>query len=77
MWSVKSSTLIRYIEIIKYARWIDELEEVIARIENNISDLEFLDEVDCSKEDISNSFNDIAKDIKELTTRMKEVKKWY
>ena len=61
-----------YIEIIKYARWIDNLEEIIARIEINIDDL---NDVFTERSKISSNLLKISYDIKELTTRMKEVKK--
>ena len=63
-----------YIEIIKYARWIDNLEEIIARLEVNIDDL---NDVFTERSKISSNLLKISYDIKELTTRMKEVKKWY
>ena len=63
-----------YIEIIKYARWIDNLEEIIARLEVNIGDL---NNIFTDRSKISSNLLKISYDIKELTTRMKEVKKWY
>ena len=61
-----------YIEIIKYGRWIDKLEEVIARIEVNIDDL---NDVFTERSSIASNLLKISYDIKELTTKMKEVKK--
>ena len=63
-----------YIEIIKYSQWIDNLEEIIARIEINIEDL---NDVFTERSKISSNLLKISYDIKELTTKMKEVKKWY
>ena len=63
-----------YIEIIKYGRWIDNLEEIIARLEVNIEDL---NDIFTDRSKISSDLLKISYDIKELTTKMKEVKKWY
>ena len=63
-----------YIEIIKYGHWIDKLEEVVARIEVNIDNL---NNIDTERSTISSNLLKISYDIKELTTIMKEVKRWY
>ena len=63
-----------YIEIIKYSQWIDNLEEIIARLEVNIGDL---NNIFTDRSKISSNLLKITYDIKELTTKMKEVKKWY
>ena len=60
-----------YIEIIKYGHWINKLEEVIARIEVNINDLNDITE----RSTIASDLLKISYDIKELTTKMKEVKR--
>ena len=61
-----------YIEIIKYGHWIDKLEEVVARIEANIDNL---NDVFCERSKIASDLLKISYDIKELTTKMKEVKR--
>ena len=61
-----------YIEIIKYGHWINKLEEVIVRIEVNIDDL---NDVFCERSKIASDLLKISYDIKELTTKMKEVKR--
>jgi len=62
------------LEIIKYGRWVDTLEEIIARLEVNIGDL---NNIFTDRSKISSNLLKISYDIKELTTRMKEVKRWY
>jgi len=60
-----------YIEIIKYGQWVDTLEEIIARLEVNIGDL---NNIFTDRSRISSNLLKISYDIKELTTRMKEVR---
>ena len=61
-----------YIEIIKYGHWIDKLEEVVARIEVNVDNL---NNIDTERSTISSNLLKISYDVKELITEMKEVKK--
>ena len=61
-----------YIEIIKYGQWVDTLEEIIARLEINIGDL---NNIFTDRSKISSNLLKISYDIKELTTKMKEVKR--
>ena len=61
-----------YIEIIKYGHWIDKLEEVVARIEVNIDNL---NDVFTGRRIIARNLLKISYDVKELITKMKEVKK--
>ena len=63
-----------YIEIIKYGHWIDKLEEVVARIEVNIDDL---NDVFTERSTIASNLLKTSYEVKELITKMKEVKKWY